>query len=121
MQIHVVPLLELLAADGAVVRGLHGPPVQVTLAMLVQIRHLCISLITARLRADERTLASMQPNVIVKIRNLCKGLPTFGALEGSFISVDTQVRPQIVRLGERFIAVCAYEASLGAVVAQMVL
>lgn len=42
VHVHVVALLELLPADGAVVRGLHGAPVQVTLAMLVQIRYLYI-------------------------------------------------------------------------------
>lgn len=36
----MVPLLKLLAADGAVVRGLHGPAVQVPLTMLVQISYL---------------------------------------------------------------------------------
>ena len=45
VHIHVVPLLELLATDSAVIRGFHGASVQVPLTMLVQIRHLHRSVI----------------------------------------------------------------------------
>lgn len=67
VSVHLIPLLEGLAAHGAVVRGLHGPPAQVTFPMLVQVRHLCVRFIAARLGTHEGTLAGVKSHVVIQI------------------------------------------------------
>lgn len=70
MSVHVVPLLELVAADGADVGGVDGPAVDVPLAMLVEVGDLRVSLAAAWLGASERTLARVQAHVVVQVRHL---------------------------------------------------